>query len=144
MKIRDQLSKPSEALQAMLDGLEMQDAREDFKIEMDTFGDYVEGVCFGCAATCTIQHVIGTDFGDQRIVEIKDRAEYLDLALRELDDFEFSIDRARIGLMYSLFEFFGLNLDPKYSGRFCLGNSNWREQIPAVQAVIEEMKKDGI
>jgi hypothetical protein len=46
------LYRPSDALEAMCDGLEDIDARADFSIHMSTFGKFEGGLCFVCAATC--------------------------------------------------------------------------------------------
>jgi hypothetical protein len=55
-KISDIISKPSEALQEMLNGLNESKTWKNFELDMDTYGEVSRGVtiCFGCAATCTV------------------------------------------------------------------------------------------
>lgn len=58
-KIKSIVSKPSEAVQAMIDGLKN---RRGLRINMGTYGqseDEKSKICYGCAATCTVQQVAG-------------------------------------------------------------------------------------
>lgn len=61
IKIREKITKPSEMVRAMINGLRRQDEREDFHIKMDKWAGLgsLDGkpVCFGCAATCAVQEL---------------------------------------------------------------------------------------
>ena len=42
MRIKDTVTQPSEALQAMIDGLEKQSKRDGFEIDMESFTFYAD------------------------------------------------------------------------------------------------------
>ena len=102
-------SKPSIALQAMVDGLREQSKRKNFKVDMRTFGEgkYLNNpvMCYGCAATCTLQKIAGKNLTVDNINVNLDRAQFLKFELTELRRFEFAICDASIGLLYGLFYF---------------------------------------
>jgi hypothetical protein len=52
--------KPSELLQAMVDGLMRHKDLPDFKVDMETFGRAEDDICYGCAATCALSELMGT------------------------------------------------------------------------------------
>ena len=57
MNFREKIksAKPSEIIQAMVDGLQ----KEHVKVDMKTFGEIRGGICFGCAATNCIIEISG-------------------------------------------------------------------------------------
>lgn len=144
-KITDYISKPSEALKAMVDGLINQSKRKDFKIDMKYFGRGVKGVCFGCAATCAIQQITGrkftaTNVGDEDF-EKREKVMKVDYCV-----FEDCINLARKGIMYDLFNFFQLGsyFIHSYNSRFNLENDNLESQLPKVEKLIAELKAKGL
>jgi len=146
-KITDIISKPSEALQAMVDGLLEQDQRSDFRIDMATFGNYdpERKICFGCAATCTAQKLAGINFTGKEIDNEREREYFLDIKMADYNDFENVIDSVRRGAVSDLFDYFdiGTGLQYQFDAKFDLENDNWKEQIPEVLQVIEDLKKKG-
>jgi hypothetical protein len=58
-RIKDIVSKPSQLIIAMCDGLEKQNKRRSFRVRMDTFGASRGKVCYGCAATCALSDIFG-------------------------------------------------------------------------------------
>lgn len=147
-KIKDIISKPSEALQAMVDGLLEQNARPDFRIDMNTFGSFSEmkHVCYGCAATCAVQKLIGVNFNKENI---NLRGLAVNIEHVDLSAFEWRIDMARMGLLRLLFLYFGFDDNILDIGSnlttalFCLENHNWRQELPKVTAHIKLLQEEG-
>lgn len=152
MKTIKQLApKPSDALQAMVDGLLTQNEREDFKIDMQVFGKIDEAgkICFGCAATCAIQQLTGKNFTPENdaVGNYRIKADFLEVDKRELGEFEYTMDNARKGDLKELFYFYDLedNFDfNKYNNRFFLTTVDWEEQLPAIRELIEFLRSEGL
>jgi hypothetical protein len=148
INIKETLKKPSAALRAMVDGLNEQSQRADFGIDMDTFGQYdsKSKKCFGCAATCAIQHIAKKDISSLDIENVCDRARILSFNEGELSYFEATIDNARVGYTRPLFDFF--NMGSEYSGKFddqfCLSSYYWKDEIPKVEKLISELEAVGL
>jgi hypothetical protein len=148
-KFNEIISKPSEALEAMIKGLRKYSRRKNFEVNMSHFGGSSEGICFGCAATCTVQQIINKDFTPTTIESAAIRSIALDVVKDDLDRFEYAIDNARSGMMGSLFRYFSINinafdfdtelLDPGFK----LGTDNWTEQLPKVRNYIKKIKALG-
>jgi len=153
------LTRPSEALTAMCDGLLKAERRKGFGIDMGTFGrvERVEGeegsgkVCFGCAATCAIQEAANVRFGPENIAGLGRRRKMVNrstgtrLTDNRLMSFERVMDSARRGYLYQLFSFFGFNGEEAllWMLRWRMDTANWKEQIPAIRKAIREMRKEG-
>lgn len=107
---------PSAVVTAMCDGLEAMDKAQGFEIDMSTFGSYGGGICFGCAATCTIQVAAGRRFGAGELGGLT--AQSLPAVSEDSDDlsrFERAVDRLRKGYYWGLEDYFDLptdSLDP--------------------------------
>lgn len=136
------LTKPSEALEAMVKGLLKADKRKTFKIDMRTFGQSIDGICFGCAATCTLQEASKHNFKPDEILCEKERSEAIKANRLDLHNFECYMDDARRGHFYYLFAFFDIPYSFEFDHRFYL-NNNWKNKLPEVRKVIKEMKKIG-
>jgi hypothetical protein len=141
-------SKPSKALQAMIDGLRNQSKRNDFRIVMTTFGESNDksNLCFGCAATCAVQELAKTNFTQSTIGSVFLRANKLQFDIDEFTCFEFSMDKARIGDVYDLFTFCNKQeqFDTNYYDRFFLTSYTWEEQVPKVEKLIKELEEKGL
>jgi hypothetical protein len=138
-------SKPSVALQFMVDGLKRQSLRNDFTVEMGSFGDHIKDFkCFGCAATCTIQEIAQKDFVDFNVIETTRRANFLGFDVYELSWFEGAMDFARRGKLSGIFNFCGQQYEQPQEYPFFLTNDNWKEQIPVVQETIAQLKQQGL
>lgn len=144
--IKEILKVPSAALQAMVDGLRKQSQRQDFKVDMSTFGyyDFETETCFGCAATCAVQEAFGVTFDKESIDFLVYRAEAVKCDARDLDKFESAIDCARQGDLRYLFRFFGAEYSAEFDHRFELYSDNWKEQLPFVDELIVELKQKGL
>jgi hypothetical protein len=150
--IKQWAPKVSDALQAMIDGLKSQSKRKTFKIQMITFGDYdpEDKICFGCAATCTIQQLAHKTFRDRAVESLPGRAGFLDLDKKELAAFESAIDYARKGAFYRLFEFYGHNtgevpgylLEPDDKDYYLM-TDDWGKVLPNQQAHQQKIKDAG-
>lgn len=154
------ITKPSQALEAMVDGLLASKDNPNFRAEMDTYGDAYEQadgpLCFGCAATCTLQQLAGARFTPDSIRRTQSRAEVVGVPAFRLGSFEHVMNSARRGKMHALLRFFDY-YDPRVApsdyydpsvtpsdGKFCLKTDDWEAQLPAVRAVIKEMKEAGL
>ena len=147
--------KVSTALQAMIDGLRLQSQRKDFRVDMTTFGgfsgfgdsgDKENPVCFGCAATCTIQQLSGVNFTDSQIFSLSGRSRQTIRNAKDLDEFEDAIDSARLGHLIPIFDYMGnrpsheLIADPQW----ILCTDDWQEQLPLVQDFVNMLKLKGL
>ena len=101
--------KPSRAPQAMCDGLDTALLRDDFKVNMSTFGDPgTPDICFGCAATCTVLQAEGWGEGldlQARVTRLGDPDMTVD---RDTWVFEQVIDYARQGRLDLLSGYMGV------------------------------------
>lgn len=141
VKITDLISKPSEALQAMIDGLLEQSKRKDFTIWMGSFGYVKEDMCYGCAATCAVQKIFNKNF---EVHSITSRSFLFGISFCDLKFFEIAIDAARNGRLSSLFSYFHKDFSDRWENKWMLQDHNWREQLPLVQSAINEMKEVGL
>ena len=134
--------KPSDALEYMCDGLLKQDKREDFEIRMLTFGCSIGQMCYGCAATSTIQQIAGRNLADSNILS----RQLIGFDPRELNAFERVIDAARRGFLRQLFEFCEVTeVDyRKWGFLWFMRDRNWKACIPIVRKAIREMRAVGI
>ena len=82
-----------EILLAMIESLE----NPMLQINMNTFGSYSEGICFGCAATNTICKLRGKRFSPTTIIGRTERANVLHVSEYFLYHFEEAIDSLRGG-----------------------------------------------
>ena len=84
---------PYELIDAMIQGLK----NPSCQIDMNTYGNVIDGICFGCAATNAIQYLSGKKFTPNNILSRNSRAKYLKLNVNVLDSFENAIDYLRLG-----------------------------------------------
>lgn len=138
--------KPSNALQAMYDGLLKQDRRIDFVVNFRFFGGVLsDRVCFGCAATCTLQEISQVDLNPGNITLVEKRARAYGFEQTETIRFEMAMDCARHGNLYDLFGFCGLDCRESYC--FMDGISmlakNWKRQMPRLKKLIAGLKQAG-
>jgi len=144
--------KVSTALQAMIDGLEFQSQREDFRVDMATFGAFtyfenkVDPICFGCAATCTVQQLSRVNFTDSQINSLEERSCLTIRNSDDLDRFEYAIDCARMGNLISIFDYMGDRDSHEFSDDdlWDMSTDDWQEQLPLVQDFVEMLKLKGL
>ena len=149
-RMKDFCKKPSEAIRAMLDGMQ-EIPNGDFKLHMDTFGDYsrysVEGghkiVCFGCAATCTIQQATGKlfKFEPTAVYDVVTRSRYLHIDREDLGIFEHAIDDFRTGGVRKLGNYYGVSLpEPADFGLdWYMGTDDWQHEVEDVEDYLERI-----
>ena len=190
--------KPSRAIRAMIEGLRTASRRNDFAVDMTTFGyvgdSYLSGsplrpeqqalasehrLCFGCAATCTIfalsNKLADAAFPAARLGHIGNRASLLgarfgaDVEETDVSTFEDALDDFRSGIPVTLFQYLGVtapegffstkeeylqavqvrefsdwdNADDSATGWY-LGNNDWEEQLPLVEAYAERLEAAGL
>lgn len=137
-------SKPSIALQHMVDGLLKQSRRKNFRISMGTFGSGDGKICFGCAATCAIQNIAKINLTPATIDYAWHRAERTNMDFNELDEFEGVINEARSGHLKPLFRFCDIMDSPiAFEDNFNLWDDDWKQQLPQVRETIAKLKKAG-
>ena len=137
-------TKPSEFLQAMLDGLN--NLYPNQRVRMSTYGTVEGETCYGCAATYALQNLVGRPLSPYEISEVaahKFHTEYAS-SVRVLQ-FEVAINMARLGRFKSLLEFCEL---PHASATAQRWNDRWQlavapsvEQQECIEAVIREMQE---
>jgi hypothetical protein len=135
---------PIDAIEAMLKGLKKARKRKTFRVQMNTYGDYFNGVCFGCAATITLQEASGRNFkADDSICSRPQRARYVGVNASELCYFEFAMDRFRRGDVSSLFTFFYSPkvILPAPGFSWYMDSCNWETCIPNVRRYLQKLKK---
>jgi len=136
------ITKPSEAIFAMCDGLIEQDKREDFIIDMLSYGGVQKDFCCGCAATCTLQKLAGKNFNTQNIAPriSRDFAIHGNVCNEDLlSKFEYAIDDLRTGCVHGIYQFFSVFPDQEQSDILfeketklpVLNNGDWKEGIQA-------------
>ena len=147
--------RPSVAVRAMITGLHKADAREDFKINMNTFGKKFENICYGCAATCAIQEIAGIEYMPTQPVDLlSDRALILFGKSYTLDnqnnlfDFELAIDNFRCGKPEFLLKIYGIKETVKNHHLFkhqnwSLTNKSWKVEIPRIENYIILLERQG-
>lgn len=127
------------AVESMIDGLIVQDQRQDFKIDMNTFGFFHDEICFGCAATCSIQHLAGINL---TINNIREKHNTLSIDRYDMLEFEHAINALRKGALGLLFDYFmkdrslvGFrNLPVLYTG-------TWKKYISEYRILLTALKE---
>lgn len=85
-----------EIVMAMVNGL----LHGYYTINMGTFGNTEDGICFGCAATHCVTEISGVKFDPETIYYRVDRCKVLDIDYAFLDSFENAIDSLRKGYFH--------------------------------------------
>lgn len=142
---RDILKTPSNALEAMLDGLEASKNWDNFRIQMKVYAykSSESDVCYGCAASCTVLNLYGynTQFFVDRY-SWKDLADTLDCDPEDLKKFEQAIDNVRYCSMYTLGRYFGVELDDPEETWYM--SNNWESSVLHIRTYIERLKALGL
>lgn len=146
-------SKPSIALQAMIDGLLDVKNQPQHRIDMGTFFTYEKAtdICFKCAATCTIENLYGYIFSDKDINN--ENVDHL-LSVVSIEELEFlqkfeeAMESARLSYVGDLFDFcnipFTISLIEKFQSRFRLtDNNHWEDELPEIRKIIKELQELG-
>lgn len=143
----------SDIVRAMIDGLEAQDEREGFDIDMSKFG-WVDmaGNCFVCAASAALQQVLEVDYQKKDIAS-QDRffrAEALGVEFDELIVFEIALNAFRMGFPEQLIELYdelpGVTVPMEISKaeEFALVTEDWYWQLPMVEDYYQRLLKHGL
>lgn len=145
-----EMTRPSDALQAMVDGLRAQDEREGFHVEMRSFFEFYPPsvtvgeapACKACAATSALQEASGKIFDKRELINRNDRAAFTELQRETQFVIECALEVARQGYLKELFDLFDAAdfHDPLYDKRFCLETDNWRSQLEDVEDLIDELE----
>ncbi len=151
MNIRDAVTKPSQALEAMVEGLTNTDGVGVAMGEFYSIGRLsARGgeMCFGCAATHTLRALTKKELPvDGMLIGTTARCQFWGFDdWDEVNRFEQAMDTARLGDLSELFGFLGK--DPSsavpFSDKFTLVDYNWERELPLVKALISDLQADGL
>lgn len=123
-EVLNKLPKPSDAVQAMVDGLRAVDERDDFKIKMYQFGHEEDGICFGCAATALCFTTFDMVRGPWHL--------------------EMAIDAFRHGHHEELGNYYGVELPEPDVALEGLYTIDWKENIHLYEEYAEQLRKVGL
>lgn len=147
-KIKELLPKPSDLIDAMIQGLREQSARPDFKVDMDTWGNTsAERMCFGCAAICTMQKAFGVTFKPFQLDTLASRSSCLAVEKNELDEFEMTVDGLRRGNdlgMEILADYYKATLPQPTVDLPPLNTGDWSLGLPAYETYRDQLKAIGL
>lgn len=150
-RIIDLVPKPSDAINAMVSGLLKQSARKDFIIDMTTFGVTRGNICFGCAATCTLQEISSNNLATN--IDISGplaRSITYNLEFHDVCRFEYAIDNLRCGILHPLLSFYNYAhkeldiiavVEENSIVLSRLNNDNWHENISGYKQLANLLKK---
>lgn len=146
--LRERVGGVSDALEYMCAGLLKMEREKKTIVDMGSFIGRVNGVCYGCAATAAATAASGVSLGS--LGSGRDiRTDYIDLLSTSCSDltyWEDCVDLARTGMLKSLFDYSGEGdqWDPGYDNRFYLGTHGWREELPWVYDLIDELREEDL
>jgi hypothetical protein len=141
--------KASKVVRAICDGLLEADQRDDFVVDMDTFGEGDYGMCFGCAATCALMKLSQAQFTPKTVDSLRTRASVIGVSPPALSNFEHAVDVFRYGSDEAETLLALCNVPFEVVAEYCethswyLGNKNWREQLPALRQFADFLEANG-
>lgn len=133
--------KPSEIVQAMIDGLRARHAQ----IRMSSFGQIIDGVCYGCAATNAILHIDSTTINYYKYIS-GEEYEVFDNEIAEfIEQFEAIINDLRcnrvFGANLTCYELLGFRLPDDYGKSLpYLGDNFTKEELLKYQEYADYCK----
>ena len=153
--------KPSIVLSAMVAGLLKSKDDPLFKINMGTFGEVKNDLCYGCCATVALTEIFGKgrSISEVMLVHAKAHAYWpgcsytplseilplepsnvqSSLSIDKLRNLEVAVDNARKGLVSLLIHFLTGDLETSFDRRWHLDDEDWEGQLPEVERTIAEM-----
>lgn len=145
------LTKMSDIIDVMVYGIETQSRRDDFKVDMNTFGRVDEeqpGVCFGCAATCALSTLTAIPFTVAKhttegwFTEIKRTYNYERLmgAWVEIESF---FDNLRRGFISEAWQIPDQIFFDHLSGLPRLETDSWRENLHRYAEAAKQLREAG-
>ena len=139
------------AFSAMIKGLKNQEKREDFTINMGSYGevysnnDIDQKICAGCAATCAIQEYFGINFDADNIYQRYHRADAVGVDFNTIIKLETAIEDLRTGSVRVLSDYCGLGkADNEFVRRKVvqlpmLFNRSWERALPYYKTALDEI-----
>lgn len=155
ISIREQVPTISKALRLIVAGLR-EIPNEDFRVNMLTYGatelnHKSEEICYGCAATCTIQKLAGERLDSASINNSYSRATKLGFDPSELEIFERIIDQLRKGMLsISATRFFNISQEQEnivwgLISSFSGLTSNFTEdQLVELEVIATKLEEKGL
>jgi hypothetical protein len=140
--IVDAGGKASDVIDAMIQGL--QNIPENFKINMGTYGNSIDEVCYGCAATCAVMRISGKTFAPGNILSSILRSKITGYSEFEEKQFERAIDELRLGNHFLLGYLVGVDLPEPNIPLDELETHNWGKLLPAYEAYRDQLREAGL
>lgn len=139
-------SKPSEFLQAMVDG--MRNLYPNQEINMATFGEVVGKVCYGCAATWALQNLAGRQLTTDEVAVRgrNDKGPIEGESSRAILKFDRAMNLARAGVMWDFALFCELPADAlaRWEGLWNLSKLPDKAGFDTIDRAIVEMQEVGL
>lgn len=166
--IFDLAPTPSDAIQAMLTGLNKAEKQAGFTPNMNTWAAYdpQTKTCFGCAAFCTLAHLTHSGFIFDDTPTSEERAALFfpkdsdnPDTIHQFNRFETAIDLLRQGSLHSLFAFYDIPSEAAddaikaveedssqilFSGSKAQNPEKWEASIKAADRVRGALRKMGL
>lgn len=151
--IRDLVEKPSQAVRLMTKGLRNPG---NISVDMHSFGNQRRGVCFGCAATCTVQQLMSRTFElkdfvkhteSYEVQEVYRRNKWSELSGITIDsiaEFEWAIDDLRKGKPSALFDLFNVSEPYGFEGLPVLNSDFTEEHLLRYDAYADQLEALGL
>lgn len=129
-----------EIIQSMIDGLKAKHIR----INMNTFGDFHNNECFGCAATNTVCEISNQKFTLFNISNIDKRSRFLSVDSEFLRNFEYAINELRLGNIIGYNQIakrsrFATIKADKYYYLPTLTSKNWQSDLVHYQKLADDL-----
>lgn len=137
-----------QALLTMCDGLEMTLDNPNYRVDMTKF-NWIneEGVCYGCAATYCALKLTNSQLSNI-LYQREERARILNTSYKDIMEFEYAIDGARVGFLDPLILYMRTQPWPPplpFSTRqdWNLNTDDWQRQLPQIRQFANEIIKKG-
>ena len=134
-----------EAIKAMLLGLRKTETRDDFILDLNTFGENnEEGICVGCAATVAIQELNSRLFKPNEISNTVRRAKACKQKPYIFNAFESAIDDFRLGKEKELAifcKFFNIDINKLTPPTWYIWHPNCTNEMIKIELWVQKNRK---
>ena len=143
--IKELAPKPSDAIIAMLEGIEASKPNKEFILDFSTFGRSGQTLCYGCAATCAVQQLSGIRFEvGHQIDNLTQRSELTKIKPIGLRGFELAIDDFRLGKVGLLSQFYAIQLPKPDPGWILDDEGCMGPELARVQQYLDKLLELGL
>lgn len=138
--------KMSDAVQSMIDGLTNL-PREDLVVRMGTYSARKGRICFACASTLAFLNAVDNPSLPEHESTWQwtgDRARLWGVDRDELHGFEIALEEFRCGNFHLLCRLYDIPPSDLSVSDWYLDDSDYEDQLPLVQAWVDEIKEMGL